>query len=183
VFDIDSVQLLQTYSRLASDASIVGEAGLNGGGPFCLGGVASPLADPQEMQLMRLAKKVAAGARFLITQPVFDLERFAAWLEEVRRRGIHQQAAIVAGILPLTCAVRARQLAQARPQPGIPEALLERIAGRPDAAAQRAEGIQVAVETIRKLSAVEGLRGFQVSGDWDPEAALEVLEKSGLGVA
>jgi hypothetical protein len=85
--------------------------------------------------------------------------------------------------LPLTCAARARQFAQARPRPGIPEPLLERIAGRRDAGAQRAEGIQVAVETIHKLSAVEGLRGFQVCGEWDPEAALEVLEKSGLGVA
>ena len=46
VYDIDSVQLLQTYANLASDCRLLGESGMEGAGPFCLGAVASPDADP-----------------------------------------------------------------------------------------------------------------------------------------
>jgi len=180
VFDIDCVQLLQTYAKLGSDAAVVGEERLDGSGSFCLGGVASPFADPVELQALRLVKKVAAGARFLITQPVFDLECFGLWMEEVKRRGLHERVAIVAGILPLSSAAKAREYALSRPSPRIPQAVLERITSRADVAAQRAAGIEVAVETIRKLSAIKELRGFQVSGEWDASAAVEVIEKSGL---
>jgi methylenetetrahydrofolate reductase (NADPH) len=183
VFDVDCIQLLQTYAKLGSDVSLLGEEHLDGSGSFCLGGVASPFADPVEFQALRLVKKVAAGARFLITQPVFDLERFGLWMEEVERRGIHERVAIVAGILPLTSAAKAEEYAQSRPSPRIPQAVLERITSRADAAAQRAAGIEVALETIGKLSAVKELRGFQVSGEWDASAAVEVIEKSGLGIA
>jgi methylenetetrahydrofolate reductase (NADPH) len=182
VFDIDSVQLLQTYANLGTNAALVGEERLDGEGAFCLGAVASPFADPVELQAMRLAKKVAAGARFLITQPVFDLERFGQWMEEVKRRGIHQRVAIVAGILPLTGAAKAREYAQSRPSPRIPQAVLDRVTSAADAGAQRAAAIELAVETIRKLSAIKELRGFQVSGEWDAAAAAETIEKSGLGI-
>ena len=58
-------------------------------------------AEPSELQLMRLAKKARAGAKFLVTQPVFDLESFGAWWQEIAKRGLHEQVAIVAGIEPL----------------------------------------------------------------------------------
>jgi methylenetetrahydrofolate reductase (NADPH) len=181
VFDVDSVQLLQTYSGLAGNGSAVGEAGISGAGPFCLGGVAAPYADPVELQVLRLGKKVAAGARFLITQPVFDLERFRQWWEEVVRAGLPEKTAILAGIQPLTSAECAKDLAGRRPSPRIPEAVLARLTAPSSAAAQRAAGIEIALETIGRLKDFKGLRGFQVCGDGDADAALEVIEKSGLG--
>jgi methylenetetrahydrofolate reductase (NADPH) len=180
VFDIDVVQLLEVFSTLAANGSVVGEERIEGAGPFCLGGVAAPYADPLEMQVARLAKKAAAGARFLITQPVYDMERFVAWWNEVTRRGIHEKVAIVAGIQPLGEAAKAKQYAVKRPVPRVPQAMLERLASKPDAGAQRAEGIQIAVETIGRLSELRGLRGFEVCGDGDLDAALEVIERSGL---
>ncbi|MEE8450465.1 MAG: methylenetetrahydrofolate reductase [Thermoguttaceae bacterium] len=181
VFDIDSTQLLQAYANLATDGSLVGEQGINGFDPACLGAVTCSLADPAELQMMRLAKKVAAGAQFIITQPIFDVERFDAWLKQVTSSGIHEKVAIVAGIQILTDADRAKSLAESRPDPMIPEATLSRLASETDKAAQRAEGIEIAVETIRQLSDAEGLRGFEICGDGDDEAVLEVIEKSGLG--
>jgi len=181
VFDLDPVQLLRTVAGLAGDASIVGEASIDGAGPACLGAAADPLADPIEMQGLRLAKKVAAGARFVITAPVFDLERFDAWLEEVRRRGLHEQVAIVAGIRPLGDAAAAAELAGQRPRPGVPEALLERVVSQSGPGAQREAAIEIAVETIGQLSERSGLRGFQICGDADTNAALAIIEKSGLG--
>ena len=178
VFDVDSIQLLQIFTGLESNGSLVGEEGIQSAGPLCLGAVASPYADPIEMQLVRLAKKVAAGAQFAITQPIFDIERFDAWFKEVTRRGIHEQVAIVAGIQPITSAEGAKALAEKRPSPMIPQAVLRRLASKAGEEQQRAEGLKIARETIERLSRVNGLRGFQIRGDAD--AAVELIEQSGL---
>ncbi len=132
----------QIFGALADVGSVVGEESFAGAGPFCHGGVANPEADPAELQLMRLAKKVTAGARFLITEPVTDVERFEAWLSMVTERGIHERVALVAGIEPTGDAV----------------------------------------ETIKRLSELNGLRGFQICAEDDADAALDLIEKSGLGI-
>ena len=120
--------LLQAYAHLAGDGSLVGERGIAGAGPFCLGAVASPDADPLELQVSRLAKKVSAGAAFLITQPVFDLERFDAWWKEVTRRGIHEKVAILAGIQPLPDAELAKARdGQATAAERFPQSTLDRV--------------------------------------------------------
>jgi methylenetetrahydrofolate reductase (NADPH) len=180
VFDVDSVQLLQTYSDLAKNGSLVGESAIAGAGPFCLGAVAAPSADPMELQVLRLAKKAAAGANYLVTQPVFDLDRFSQWWQEVERREIPKKCAIVAGIQPLTDAAKAIALSESRPRPGIPQSVLDRLSSAAGPAAQRAVGIAVALETIERLKALKGLRGFQICAEDDPDAALEIIEKSAL---
>lgn len=181
VFDIDSTQMLQALAGLNADGSLVGEGGLNGGGPYCLGGVAAPFADPLELQVARVAKKIKAGARFLITQPVYDLERFGAWWQEITRRDLQRQAAFVAGIRVLSDATQAAAYAAQRPVPRIPAAVLERLAAKSGPAAQRAEGIAIAVETIERLRSLEGLRGFELRAEGDEGAVLEIIEKSKLG--
>lgn len=182
VFDLDSIQLLQTFAGLADDGRIVGEEGIDGCEPVCLGAAASPWADPVELQMIRLAKKVDAGARFLITDPVFDLDRFDRWWKEVTERGIHQRVAVLAGVRLLHNAEEAKAYAARRPDPRVPDVVLQRMASAADRSAQRAAGIELAVETIERLSHAEGLRGFQICGEGDDEAALEVMEKSGLRI-
>lgn len=181
VYDIDSVQLLRAYANLAGECGLLGEDGIDGAGPFCLGAVASPDADPLELQASRLLKKTAAGAAFLITQPVFDLERFDAWWKEVTRRGIHEKVAIVAGIQPLGQEHLASARAGNRRPYKIPAALIDRVASKGDAASQRAAGVEIAVETIAAISSRKGIRGFAICGDGDNDAALAIIEKSGLG--
>jgi methylenetetrahydrofolate reductase (NADPH) len=168
VFDIDSTQLIEAIAHLEI------------GGPFCLGAVAAPFADPAELQLMRLSKKVAAGAQFLITQPVYDLDRFGAWWGQVTQRGIHEKAAILAGIQPLLDAEQAKAYAASRPFPMVPQALLDKLSSAGDRKAQRATGIEIAVETIKQVSALKGVRGFHICADGDENAALEIIERSGL---
>jgi methylenetetrahydrofolate reductase (NADPH) len=184
VFDIDSVQMLQALAGLESDASLVGErGGLNGAGPCCLGGVAAPFADPLELQVTRVAKKIKAGARFLITQPAFDLERFGAWWAEVTRQGLHRKAAFVAGIRVLSDAAEAIEYSKQRPVPCVPASVLERLNSKNDKAAQRAEGIKIALETVERLSALDGLRGFEICYDGADDAALEIIRELQPGIA
>jgi len=182
VFDVDSVQLIRVLASLPTDGSVVGEVSFNGAHPLCVGAVATPYADPVEMQVLRLSKKVAAGAQFLISQPVFDLERFRSFWDKVTQRGMHKAAAFLAGVCVLTEAESARRYAARRPRPMIPDAVLNRLSSQPEKDAQRATGIEIAVETLGQLSDVKGLRGFAVHADGDDEAALEVIERAGLGV-
>lgn len=184
VFDIDAIQALEMIRGLADDASLVGEERFEGAGPFCLGAKASPCEDPMELQIVRLAKAVSAGASFVVTQPVFDIERFEFWWAEVSRRGLHEKTAILAGIRLLTDADIARAYAASRPNPKIPAALLERFASPSDRIGQREVGIGIALETVRRLSSLKGLRGFEIRADEDAaDVAVEFLERSGLGLA
>jgi len=166
VYDIDPVQFMQMIS---------GKDGLGA----CVGGVANPFADPVELQLMVTAKKIAAGARFLVTQPVFDTQRFGAWWGKIREAGLEKKTAFVAGVRVLCSAEEARKMAAERPNPLIPPALTERIGAKKGASAQRDEGIAIALETVKSLAELEGLAGFEISCDCDPEAALEVIKGMG----
>jgi methylenetetrahydrofolate reductase (NADPH) len=166
VYDMDAVQMLQAF------------AALDGGGPsLCLGGTASPDADPLELQVLQLTKKVAAGAKFLVTQPVYDLERFRAWWTEVSRRGLHEKAAIVAAVHPLTGDKLAAIKAGKRPQPRMPEGLVSRVASQSDPAAQRRAALEVALDTVGRLLELKGLRGLSVSADGAHDVALEIIDK------
>lgn len=183
VFDVDAVQLLQTYAGLGTDASLVGADRLNGTPTPCLGAVASPFADPQEMQLIRLNKKIQAGAQFCITQPVFDLKGFEVWWQQVVDHGLHKKTAILAGIQILTSAQVARAAAERHPRTRIPDTFLSKITAPSGSSAQRAAGIELAVELVRGLASLPGLRGFELRGGGDHDAVLEVMAQAELGAA
>jgi methylenetetrahydrofolate reductase (NADPH) len=176
VFDLDAVQLLKECS---GNGTILENGAADNS--LCLGATASPFADPAELQLMRLVKKVSVGAMFVITQPIYDTDRFADWWKLVVAKGIHEKTAVIAGIKPLLSAVAAKESASKRPNPRIPEAISKRLLAKSDKAAARAEGIAVAVETIDRLRSLKGIRGFDILSDGDPDAAQEIIDKSGLG--
>ncbi len=175
VYDIDATILLQTFKNIGQDASIVGVDKLDGTIPMCLGAVASPYADPLELQLPRLAQKIFVGAQFIVTHPVFEMERFRVWWNEVKNLGLHRKAAFIAGIKVLTDEKVAREFALQRPFPMVTDAILKRLGASSGKGKSRTEGIAIAIETIDKISTMDGIRGFEVACDEDPEAAVEVL--------
>jgi len=71
-----------------------------------------PFADPVELQLPRLAQKIFVGAQFIVTQPVFDLERFGLWWKQVVGRDLHTKAAFIAGIRVLSDADTTRSFVE-----------------------------------------------------------------------
>jgi|WetSurMetagenome_2_1015567.scaffolds.fasta_scaffold03741_2 methylenetetrahydrofolate reductase (NADPH) len=175
VFDIDATILLQSLRDLGKNAAIVGEENIDGHTSYCLGAVASPFADPLELQLPRVAQKIFVGAQFIVTEPVFDLDRFGLWWKEVTKRGLHENTAFIAGIKILTSAEAAKKYIEKRPKPLVPEHYAERLVSKTDKAKCRTEGIAIAQEIIEKLSAIPGLRGFEIVCDEDHPAAFEVL--------
>ncbi len=183
VYDVDATILLQSLRGLDKNASIVGEKNIPGQTPLCLGAVASPNADPLELQMPRLAQKIFAGAQFVVTQPVFDFNRFDLWWKEVTNRGLQTKAAFIAGIKVLTDIESAKAYAEKRPTPMVPEEVIKRLASKSDKNACRKEGIKIALESMERLSAMQGLRGFEINCNGDRDAALEVLDslKSNIG--
>lgn len=179
VYDLDAVQFLATLDRLRREGVLLGNGRKIQPCPLHLGAVASPQADPRELQTMRLAKKVEAGADFLITQPVFDTDEFGTWLESLREWEIADKAAIVAGVLAPPTGARAREMNATMPGVEIPDAVI----GRLEAAGvkkERDEAITIAVEVIKGLESNPTIKGFCLMTEGDCEVATAVIKQCGL---
>jgi methylenetetrahydrofolate reductase (NADPH) len=158
VFDLDSVQLIATAKRMTEGSFLSGEKMMIFPS-FFIGGAANPFADPLEMRIIRLAKKIQAGARFIQTQPVFDLERFRRWMGLVRESQLHDKTAILAGVMPVKSAKALRYMEKEVPGMRIPQELIRRME---QAEKPKEEGVKMAVETIQQLQEVEGIRGIHL---------------------
>jgi len=159
VFDIDSVQLIAMVKRMRDEKRMLGGDELKAEPRFYIGAVENPCGDPVELRVMRLAKKVRAGAQFIQTQAVFDVEKFACWMSIVRRAGLDEQVNIMAGVLPVRSARALTFMRDNVAGMSIPAALIERMATAED---PQAEGLSIAVELVRALRQVAGVKGIHL---------------------
>lgn len=142
VFDLDPVQLLTTAKTLETGVDLAGKK-LNGSPKFCLGAVVNPNAEPAELQLLMMQKKAAAGARFFQTQPVFDLQKFKAFSDQVRGFGVK----LLPGVILLK-SVDFINTMMTLPGVDIPESVVKHISASKD---QLDAGIGVCADLIREL--------------------------------
>jgi methylenetetrahydrofolate reductase (NADPH) len=176
-YDIDSVQLLLGLKTLGEQGTDFGGRKVDAPPSLFLGAAAYPYQRPLALNLLRLRKKVRAGAKFLITQAVFDLAGFTAWMAAVRAAGIDRQAAILAGILPLGSVAEAQALAASRGDAGPSPELISRLQKAPDAAR---EGIAIATEWASKLKDIPGVRGIHIYSGGCESSAAAVIQGAGL---
>jgi methylenetetrahydrofolate reductase (NADPH) len=162
--DIDSTQLEQTVKGLE----------LSG---IAIGAVAHPQQQPLELNLIRLKKKITAGADFVLTQPVFDVAAFTRWMDAVRAAGLDQRLAIIASVLPLTSAEQAESLRQRKIYGPLDEAVVARMKGASD---QGKEGLAMAVAVAAQLKTVPGVRGIHILCGGCEELAAQVIQGAGL---
>lgn len=125
----------------------------------CWGLPPNPEGEPLALQVLRLQKKVAAGADFIQTQAIFDINHFKQWMSRVRAPGLHQETPILVGILLLNSAERAAFLREHVPGMRISDAIVNRLA---QAADPKEEGKKLAQELILSLAEIEGVRGIHV---------------------
>lgn len=145
VFDLDSVQLLQVVGMLNQGKDMVGNE-LYGATDLFAGAVVTPEADPLEPQMIKFAKKVAAGAQFFQTQAVYDLDNFKRFMDRARQFDVK----IMAGIVLLVSAGMAKYMNQNVPGIFVPDALIDEMAAAPKE--KRLEtGIRIAGRMIRRL--------------------------------
>jgi len=162
VFDIDSIQLLAAVTAMVEEGVLMDGRKIEG--PFSMlpGAAANPSLRPLELNIMRIRKKVRAGARFIQTQAVFDIEDFKLWLNAVRADGIEQKTVILAGVMPLSGAAEARKLNETFTDFSIPAEVISRLDAAGSESAQRKEGLAICAETIGRLKVLPGLRGIHI---------------------
>jgi methylenetetrahydrofolate reductase (NADPH) len=161
-FDIDSIQLVAAVTKMNEQGALLDGTKIEGTFSMLVGAVTNPYLTPLELNIIRGAKKVEAGARFLQTQAVFNTEIFHQWLEAARKEGITQKAAILAGVLPLESAAEAENLRSTVTDFSIPDEVMKRLQAAGDANAQKKEGLAICTEVIKKIRGMEGLRGIHL---------------------
>jgi len=144
-----------------------------------VGAAANPFADPFKIRVPRLAKKIAAGAEFIQTQCVYNLDKFEEWMKGICDRGLHEKVFILPGITPMRSVGMAKYLRRAVPGMDVPEELIKRMSGVAKDK-QSEEGITIAVEAMQRLKEVQGVSGFHVMAiEWE-EKVPEIVERAGL---
>ena len=145
-----------------------------------IGAVANPSLKPMDLGIIRLMQKVEAGAAFIQTHAVFDVEEFGLWLDAARQAGITDKTAILAGVFPLESVEEAETLAKKYTEFQIPAPVIERLNAAGDREAQKKEGLAICVETIDKLKNMKGLRGIHLLSGGKEETLPAILSASGL---
>ncbi|MBA4417201.1 MAG: 5,10-methylenetetrahydrofolate reductase [Syntrophus sp. (in: bacteria)] len=179
VFDIDSVQLVQAVRQMRDRGHIIGGDKLTEPPRLFIGAVANPFADPFKYRVARLATKVDAGAEFIQTQCIYNLNRFKEWMGLVKEYGLDNQVYILGGITPLKSARMAEYMAAQVAGMDIPVEIINRMKSVP-AKEQRQEGIRIAVETIEALKEIEGVHGVHIMAiEWE-DAVPQIVEEGKL---
>ena len=184
VFDLDSVQLIRMVRRMRDEKIFAcGEEIRNSKKAepkeprMFIGAAANPFGDPFEFRAARLAKKVEAGADFIQTQCIYDMDRFEKWMEQVRGMGLHEKCRILAGVTPLKSAGMARYMRDQVAGIIVPDYYVKRMAGAKD---PQEEGIQICVEQIRRLKETKGVAGIHIMAIEAEGKVAEIVERAGL---
>jgi methylenetetrahydrofolate reductase (NADPH) len=179
VFDLDSMQLIQTVRYMRDEGKFLGGDEIERPPRMFVGAAANPFADPFEIRVRRLAKKAAAGVEFIQTQCIYNLDKFELWMKQARERGLHEKIYILAGVTPFKSAGMAKYMKNRVPGMDVPDEVVARMSGVPKEK-QPEEGITICVESIQRLKEVEGVRGFHIMAiEWE-EMVPEIVERSGL---
>ena len=179
VFDLDSMQLLQTVRHMRDEGKFLSGDDIKRPPRMFVGAAANPFAEPYKIRVPRLAKKIAAGAEFIQTQCIYNLDRFEEWMSGVRDRCLHEKVYILAGITPMKSLGMARYMKNNVPGMDVPDEVINRLAGV-SKEKQAEEGINICLETIERLKEMEGVSGFHIMAiEWEGKVP-EIVERAGL---
>ena len=150
MYDLDSIQLIQTVHTMRDEGKFQGGGDILNPPQMFIGAAANPFADPFELRVRRLAKKVKAGVDFVQTQCIYNIEKFEKWMAGVCEPGTARAGGVLAGITPMKSAGMARYMKTKVPGMDVPDALVKRMA-TPPKERQAEEGIKISIETIERL--------------------------------
>jgi len=177
VFDIDSIQLIQTLKKMRDEKKFLSGDDISGEAPLFIGAAANPFADPFEYRVSRLAKKIKAGADFIQTQAVYDVAKFAKWMEMVTDRGLDKQAHILAGVIPIKSAGMARYMKDYVSGVSVPDEIIARMESAEKA---KEEGANIILDIIEQLKEIPGIHGIHIMAVGWEDVVPEIIEKAGL---
>lgn len=178
VFDIDSTQLIGIAGRMSGNGVLADGKSIDGPFSMLVGAAANPFLKPLELNLLRLGKKIEAGARFIQTHAVFDIDAFGTWLDAAKKEGLTEKAAILASVYPLESAEEAQRLRDTYAEFSIPDRVIERMKNAGDAGSR--EGLALCIETIRELKKMPGLHGIHFLSGGREALVPDLIAASGL---
>ncbi len=170
VFDLGSVQLIQAAKSLQEGKDMKGNA-LKGSPKFCIGAVVNPGADPLEPEIIKMEKKIEAGAEFFQTQAVYDIELFKKFLDSIK----HIKVPVLAGIVLLKSAGMAKFMNKNVAGVFVPDNFIKEMEETKD---KGAKSIEIAARLIKNLKPL--CRGIHIMPiGWDKKVPA-VLDAAGL---
>lgn len=176
VYDLDSVGILRMLSRMEATGADCGGNPLSGPAPRLFkGAAATPAYEPRPLQISRLRQKAEAGAQYIQTQGVFDLDQFRDFLEDADKAGI--RIPIMAGIIPLKSAGMARFMNRSVPGIAVPEEVIARLDAAPDG--QQA-GMEQAAELIARIREEKLCAGVHIMAVGAERNVPKILELAGI---
>jgi len=190
VYDIDSIQLIAMLKKMRDEGLQEGGDPIEDPPKLFIGAAWTPMGDPEDFRVIRLAKKAAAGADFIQTQGIYDIEHFKGVMAEVRNLGLHEKTAILAGIIVPRNAGMLRYMNASVAGVSVPKELIKRFprtkkdASKEEKKEARKEaariGKQIAVELIEQCREIEGVAGVHLQAiEWE-RAVPGIVKKAGL---
>jgi len=180
VFDLDSVQLLQTVRLMRDEGKLLSGFEMKVRPEIFVGAAENPFAGPNvELRALRLGKKIAAGAEFIQTQCIYNIPKFKEWMKIAVDKGYTEKVFIMAGITPFKGLGMARYMKSKVPGMDVPDDQINRLKGVPKEK-QADEGIKMAIEMIQELKELPGIKGFHIMAiEWE-EKVPELVKGGGL---
>ncbi len=177
VYDIDSIQLIQTLKKMRDEKKFLCGEDISGEVPVFIGAAENPYADPFEFRVIRLAKKVKAGVDFIQTQAIYDMPKFIKWMGMIADRGLDKQVHILAGVIPIRSVGMARYMRDYVPGMSVPNEVVTRMEGAKSA---KEEGLKIALETIEQIKEISGVHGVHIMAVGWEEVVPQIVERAGL---
>jgi methylenetetrahydrofolate reductase (NADPH) len=177
VFDIDSIQFIQMMKKMRDDKQFLNGEEISGDVPIYIGAAANPYADPFEFRVKRLAKKVKAGADFIQTQAVYDVPKFAKYMEMACDKGLDKQVHILAGVIPIRSVGMARYMRDYVSGVSVPDEIITRLE---QAEKAKEEGVKIILEIIEQLKEIPGVHGIHIMAVGWEDIVAEMVERAGL---
>ena len=185
VYDLDSVGILNMLSEMEASGLDCGGNALSATPTFFQGAAVTPVYEPQILQINKLRQKVEAGARYIQTQGIFDLEALKRFMEAVDKAGI--DVPIMAGIIPLKSAGMAKFMNANVPGVDVPQHMIERL----EAAAEEGKqtgvkglpgklGVEMAAELVAQIKDQGICPGVHIMAIGAEKNVPIILEKAGI---
>ncbi len=177
VFDIDSIQLIQTLKKMRDEKKFLSDEEISGDVNIYIGAACNPFADPFEYRVKRLAKKVKAGVDFIQTQAVYDIPKFTRFMEMVCNQGLDKQVHVLAGVIPIRTLGMARYMKEYVSGVSVPDEIITRLEQAPSA---KEEGLKIILDIIEQLKEIPGVHGIHIMAVGWEDIVPEIVAKTGL---
>jgi len=179
VYDIDSMQLIALVKKMRDEGKFLNDEEIDVPPRLFIGAACNPFAEPYEFRVYRLAKKIAAGADFIQTQCIYNMDRFREFMKKAVDMGLHEKCYILAGVTPMKSVGMAQYMAKMVPGMDVPDSLIKRLKGAGKGKVAE-EGIKFAVEQIEEFKEMEGVAGVHLMAiEWEHRVP-EIAERAGM---